>query len=55
MKKLIILPLTVIFSLFFFSCDPENMEFDGKAGIEDDVRVYSDTGNQADTTDKKGD
>lgn len=54
MKKLIILPLTVIFSLFLFSCDPEEMEFDGKAELEN-VRVYSDTGNQADTTDKKGD
>lgn len=55
MKKFIILPLSVIFSFFIFSCEPEELENNPKAEIENDVRVYSDTGDQADPTDKKGD
>ncbi len=53
MKKLI-LPLTIVISLFIISCEPEEMEYNQKAELENDVRVYSDTGNQSDPTDKKG-
>lgn len=35
------------------SCEPEEMEYNPKAQIEKDVRVYSDTGNQSDQQDKK--
>lgn len=54
MKKFI-LSLTVVLSFVALSCEPEDMDHTPIAEIENDVRVYSDTGNQADTTDKKGD
>ncbi len=50
MKKLI-LPLTIVISLFIMSCEPEEMEYNQKAELEKDVRIYSDTGNQADAPD----
>lgn len=53
MKKLI-LPLTIVTSLFLMSCEPEEMELNQKAELENDVQIYSDTGDQADPTDKKG-
>lgn len=53
MKKLILL-FTIFFSFFALSCEPEEMEYNQNAEIENDVRIYSDTGDQADPTDKKG-
>lgn len=40
--------------LFLTSCEPEELENNPKAEIKYDKRVYSDTGDQSDTEDKKG-
>lgn len=53
MKKLI-LPFTIILSFLALSCEPEEIEFNGKAKLQNDIKVYSDTGDQSDPDDKKG-
>lgn len=50
--KNFILPLTIFLSFFVLSCEPEELEHNPKAEIEKDVKIYSDTGNQADQKDK---